>query len=79
MSKLINISELSKMLNLMTLKQKNQQIMFLHIGKKNSKNKPKKLIKEDIIHLNNRKIKFIKFLLKNKGIYYGSKKNVKLK
>ena len=81
MSKLINISELSKMLNLIDSKTKKPANHVLRYWEKEFKEiKPKKINKRRYYSSKQiEKIKFIKFLLKNKGMsIMGAKKMLNL-
>ena len=81
MSKLINISELSKMLNLIDSKTKKPANHILRYWEKEFKEiKPKKINKRRYYSSKQiEKIKFIKFLLKNKGMsIMGAKKMLNL-
>ena len=81
MSKLINISELSKMLKLIDSKTKKPSNHVLRYWEKEFKEiKPKKINKRRYYSSKQiEKIKFIKFLLKNKGMsIIGAKKMLNL-
>ena len=81
MSKLINISELSKILNLIDTKTKKPANHVLRYWEKEFKEiKPKKINKRRYYSSKQiEKIKFIKFLLKNKGMsIMGAKKMLNL-
>ena len=81
MSKLINISELSKMLKLIDSKTKKPSNHVLRYWDKEFKEiKPKKINKRRYYSSKQiEKIKFIKFLLKNKGMsIMGAKKMLNL-
>ena len=81
MSKLINISELSKILNLIDSKTKKPANHVLRYWEKEFKEiKPKKINKRRYYSSKQiEKIKFIKFLLKNKGMsIMGAKKMLNL-
>ena len=81
MSKLINISELSKMLKLIDSKTKKPSNHVLRYWEKEFKEiKPKKINKRRYYSSKQiEKIKFIKFLLKNKGMsIMGAKKMLNL-
>ena len=81
MSKLINISELSKMLNLIDSKTKKPANHVLRYWEKEFKEiKPKKINKRRYYSSKQiEKIKLIKFLLKNKGMsIMGAKKMLNL-